>query len=178
MGKVERELLRRLAVEVGDPDDFVSISQSEELSHWLSTVVLIGSDAVAERPGMLPGTSCLFSPLTPPLIGLFILSIFIAPTLSPPRPSFPRSPERMMHGIVREWHHGCPANGSSVSFFPPTQFLGVWSISSSFPVLFSAAPFQTQISFISLICRQSFPPSLFLLCCSILMLSQTHCSSS
>lgn len=35
MGKVERELLRRLAVEVGDPDDIVSISQSEELSHWL-----------------------------------------------------------------------------------------------------------------------------------------------
>lgn len=105
MGKVERELLRRLAVEVGDPDDIVSISQSEGLSHWLSPVVLIGSDAVAERPGMLPGTSCLFSPLTPPLIGLFILSIFIAPTLSPPpppRPSFPRSLERMMHGIVHE----------------------------------------------------------------------------
>lgn len=47
MGKVERELLRRLAVEVGDPDDIVSISQSEGLSHWLSPVVLIGSDAEA-----------------------------------------------------------------------------------------------------------------------------------
>lgn len=142
---------------------------------------LIGSDAVAERSGLLPVS---FHPsLLPSSASSSSPSLLLR--LRVRRRALP------FHAPQRGW---CTALSASdimaarpmealsaehrARFFSSTQFHAVCSILSSFPVLFSPAPFQTQTRFISLIRRHSFPPSLFLLCCSILMPAQTHCFPS